>query len=362
MFKNIPYIVNIMDKGFKFISGSFMIDARGSFLNGAGIKPAENENITEPKNFWTAEGYFPYVSSQAWRKWLRNTVIEEADWERSEIRILKKNKKGNVSQFATQCDPIKYPEDDLFGYMAAKSKSKKKTSEEEGEEEEDNEDNNNVSSVMRAAPFKSSILLSTEPVRTLPKDEAFVHLENGTPLPYSTEFYYNFLRANFSIDYERVGTIKDVGDRIEMEDVHIQQYLSAKKIVHDIEHGYYALADTNERKKRVGALLRALGVMRGGAKLAQFNTSVSPAAIILVGLSSGNLIFSRAFFSKNNKPSIDVEYVKQTLKEYNDRIVTPVYLGFMNGTFENESEIKDLEQIKLGTPREAIEGFISCLP
>lgn len=265
---------------------------------------------------------------------------------------MKTNKKGNVSQFATQCDPVKYPEDDLFEYMAAKAKVKK--------EENDREDSGNVVSVMRTSPFKSSILLSTEPVRTLPTDEAFVHLEKGTPLPYSTEFYYNFLRANFSIDYQRVGKIKNVGDRIEMEDKHIQKYLSEGKIKHDDDH--YVLADENERRKRVSALLRALGVMRGGAKLAQFNTSASPVAIILVGLSSGNLIFPRAFYTKNNKPRIDVEYIKQTLKEYSDRIVTNVYLGFINGTFENESEINGMEKVVLGTPREAIEGFIGCLP
>src|SRR5581483_3255389 len=111
------------------VAGMFVIQADGAFLNGAGLGQGEDRTTTVPKRLFDGKSLIPYVSSQAWRRWLRNTLIEETGWESSEIRAIKFNPKGNTSKVAGQVNPVDFAEDDLFGYM--------RTGAEEEQEEED---------------------------------------------------------------------------------------------------------------------------------------------------------------------------------------------------------------------------------
>jgi CRISPR-associated protein Cst2 len=119
----------------------------------------------------------PYVSSQAWRRWLRDTSNEENDWQPSELHAIDVNAKGSTSKISTDLNPIDLPEDDIFGYMKSGSK---------GEE-----------SLQRTSPFKTSILRGIRNMRVLSTDNAFVFPKNGTPLPYSTKFYSTHLEGIF---------------------------------------------------------------------------------------------------------------------------------------------------------------------
>jgi hypothetical protein len=52
------------------IAGTFLIQAEGAFLNGAGIEPGEYQNTTAPKSYWDIDKdgrriRVPYVSAQA---------------------------------------------------------------------------------------------------------------------------------------------------------------------------------------------------------------------------------------------------------------------------------------------------------
>ena len=65
------------------VAGTFLIYADASFLNGAGLGDGENRNVTVPKTLRDLKNEVPYVSSQAWKRWLRNTLIEETGWPAS---------------------------------------------------------------------------------------------------------------------------------------------------------------------------------------------------------------------------------------------------------------------------------------
>src|SRR5688500_11438259 len=94
------------------IAGTFLIDAAGSFLNGAGLGTGEDRNYTVVKKF--SDGisdngrpyYVPFISSQAWRRWLRDTLIEETNWRASKIRALHNNKDGNTDKIGGEFNPI----------------------------------------------------------------------------------------------------------------------------------------------------------------------------------------------------------------------------------------------------------------
>jgi len=101
------------------VAGTLLIEARAAFLNGAGLGSGEDRTTTVHKSFREGQRSVPYVSAQAWRRWLRNTLIEETGWPTSEIRAIAWNAQGNTSKVAGQVNPIDYAEDDLFGYMRA---------------------------------------------------------------------------------------------------------------------------------------------------------------------------------------------------------------------------------------------------
>src|SRR5947207_2697781 len=103
------------------VSGTFLIQADGAFLNGAGIDPRrEDKNTTVPKSYRDGIGNrVPYVSAQAWRRWLRNTLIEETGWPASELRAIDLSAKGTTNKIAGELNPVDYAEDDIFGYMRA---------------------------------------------------------------------------------------------------------------------------------------------------------------------------------------------------------------------------------------------------
>src|SRR5258708_29688402 len=101
------------------VAGTVLIQVPGSFLNGAGLGGGEDRNVTVPKTLLDGKRRVPYVSSQAWKRWLRTTVLEETGWPASELRATGESKKGSTNKIAGQLDPVTYPEDDLFGYMQA---------------------------------------------------------------------------------------------------------------------------------------------------------------------------------------------------------------------------------------------------
>ena len=120
----------------------------------------------------------------------------------------------------------------------------------------------------------------------------------------------------------------------------------------------------NSRKDRASALLKALAVLRGGAKQAQFGTDVSPKVLILAGLNCGNPIFNHIFNDAKEGPEIKIDTLKEIIKDYADRLVTPVYLGIRKGYLNsknetdvlalNNTEIKEIN-IMVTTPIEAAQ-------
>lgn len=170
------------EKKLTHVVGTFLIQADASFLNGAGLGAGEDQNVTIPKTFQDGKNRVPYVSAQAWKRWLRNTLIEETKWTASEPKAIGWNPKGNVNKLASELNPVEFPEDDIFGYMRAEAGQGRKQKEEEGEEEEaDISGRTKTKSVMRASPFMASLLVSLRSKGWQGRDEGFVHLTKYNP-------------------------------------------------------------------------------------------------------------------------------------------------------------------------------------
>lgn len=314
---------------FKNITGSLLIDATAAFLNGAGIGSGEDKNKVIPKTFREKVNNrfeeVPYVSAQSWRRWLRNTANEENSWNPSELRSIKESEKGSTSKISTELNPIEFPEDDLFGYMKSGT----------GKEE----------SIQRTSPFKSSILKGIRNMRVINNDEAFVHLKEGTPLPYSTKFYSTHLEGFFNLEYYRLGVYDNLGSHQELS-IELVSKHKGKFNESPILGGKFKRYELKEveafRKNHASGLLKGIAFLRGGAKQSAFGSDVSPKVLILAGMESANPIFNNLFIGTGEKPALNIETLKQLADDYTSKLATPIYVGIRAGYLQNEDEIKNL--------------------
>lgn len=326
----------------KNISGALLIDASAAFLNGAGLGVGEDKNKVIPKTFKEKVNNrfeeVPYVSAQSWRRWLRDTTNEENGWKPSELRAIGDgSEKGSTNKIATELNPIDFPEDDLFGYM----KSGKKDEE----------------SIQRTSPFKTSILKGIRNMRALNVDEAFVHLKEGTPLPYSTRFYSTHLEGFFNLEYYRLGVYDNLGSHQELATELIEKNkdaLDESKLSYGTKtFPRYTLKKAVElRKTHAAGLLKGLAYLRGGAKLSAFGSDVTPKVLIIAGMESANPVFNNLFIGTGEKPILNIEAIKEIAKDYSSKLATPIYIGIRTGYLQNESDVKDLQK----------EGFVVKSP
>lgn len=414
------------------IAGTFLIQADAAFLNGAGLGEGEDRNVTVPKTFRDGKNEVPYVSAQAWKRWLRNTFIDETKWATSVPKASGWNIKGNVNKISSELNPVEFAEDDIFGYMRAEVGQGRRSEEEEAEESENGV---RTKAIMRASPFMASLLVSLRSTGWKGNDEGFVHLkkydskslaeaeidrfrsavssdkdkkknawewlkgskygdefvvklkthtDNGeldelrellsnkakeegkevkfienpcSPLPYTTRFYNTNLHGVFCLNYSRLGVYWNLGDRIELDESIAKKLLKDGKI-NDItgEEPYKTLSDNGKigkiyrvtdaikpsPKERAVELLKALAILRGGAKQAQFGTDVSPKALIIAGLTCGNPIFNHIFKDTPEGPEFKLDAFKEIITDYSDRIVTPVFIGIRSGYLKNEGQVREL--------------------
>ena len=315
------------------ITGALLIDATATFLNGAGLGIQEDKNQVIPKTYKEKVNNrieeVPYVSAQSWRRWLRDTVNEENQWNPSELRAVGEgSEKGTTNKIATELNPIEFPEDDLFGYMKAGAK---------GEE-----------SVQRTSPFKSSILKGIKNMRTVNIDEAFVHLKEGTPLPYSTKFYSAHLEGFFNLEYYRLGVYDNLGSKQELSSELVDQHadkLNTSNLGGNFKR-YELKNATENRKKNAAGLLKGLAYLRGGAKQAAFGADVAPKVLVLAGLESANPIFNNLFIGTGERPILNTDLLLELARDYQDKLATPIYVGFRKGYLQNEEQVVD--QLKEG--------------
>lgn len=351
----------------EYISGTFLLKADAAFINGAGLQTGEDQNISVPKTMWKNGLKVPYVSSQSWKHMWRQTLIEETKWPQSSLRAIGWNEKGNTSKIAGMLDPINYREDDVFGYMYALSGKKGK---EGGLPKEPTEEQKRIIEdlpdipIIRASTILASLLYSIQSTNTVSTDNAFIHLKDETPLPYSTKFYNSHLNAIFGIDYSRIGVFDNLNN-MEVNPTKIKDGLVSKSIEVieptegnikmlklnkvEVSKVKYAKVNLDEyRKNTVYELLNALSMLRGGAKATQFGVDIAPKAMVTAGLASKNPFLNNLFTTdEKGNPKLHIELLKELIQDYHSRITTKVYIGIRKGYLYNEEAILKLNSIKI---------------
>ncbi|WP_099209940.1 type I-B CRISPR-associated protein Cas7/Cst2/DevR [Thermococcus henrietii] len=352
----------------RFATGMVLIDAPHSALNMLGIDEGlADRNVTRVKTFRRGGKRYPYVSPQAWRYWWRFTLKEHFNWELSPLYREQK-------QVFTAANPLKYPDDDVFGYMRAFKKGKV-----------------NVT-VTRVSPLKNTPLISILPDRNaMTVDEGYASRHEGDPVPYSQEFYSTVFKGAFSLDLDSVGrftTISKAGFKnlLTWDDVPKDKKGNPKKGTEDVVNEIKEMERIAEelgvkrsdrewvmppeiRKKRATEAIKALRLLTGGAKQSQYHTDVTPKFVLLLNIDAGiNPFISDLVFEERGEIRFDAEALAKRLKDLKEVIPenARLYIGYDEGFvcslgWNVEEIAKTLEKagIKVftGTVGEAIEEF-----
>lgn len=308
----------------EFIHSAVFIDVKAGVLNNQGIDETgefKNGVLVKKINVWDDENEimksYPYVSSQAWRYWMRKSLEKNFSWEMSGVKKIGKN------QAVTKTDPFTYPDDDMFGYMSAikvdvvpddepevvETKKKKK-------KETDNK------TVKRYSPLKTSFLVSIAPQRIVKDFGMFNRHEEGDPIIYNHEFYKNVLFGNFTIEQTEAGRFRD------------GQFVTTKNVEDYKKEGEYYYLPETEKKQRIRDVILSNLYMNECAVQTRHLTDITPSLMILCRTNSGNNFLCGV----SSETGINIKYFEQVLNDYKQNIIGDLYIARREGFLDEKHE------------------------
>ncbi len=291
--------------------------------------------MTQVKQFQIRGENYPYISAQAWRKWLRNTVSFLSDQilytDRLNKKIADKDKKHieGITHYAG--NPVLYIEDEIFGFSNPQLYIP---------EQIEGELYNVVSTNRQTVLNTSSImpLLSDSMINTI---EGYVHLDVDTPLPYKNEFMNGYFNAVTSLDIDRIGIYKNIMDIYELDPSLAKLFLDDKYItVNEVEGGeIYQINNFEDRKKYIIKLYFDLLLsLYPDVKSSQFAVDASPKIFVSAVLKSSANIFSDLVDIDDNYPYFNIDKLISIVSKRGHQLLTDIYIGYRSGTFNEKNE------------------------
>ena len=257
--------------------------------------------------------YFVYVSGQAFRYYLKQTLMQLG------MELTKLNGKGEfvIEKEAPKDgkDRRKYiikkhPDLDLFGFMEA-PKGKKEMA------------------LRRWSPVKVSPLISIFPWRG--QTDLLTQKKEGRGELVKVEINtFNFMRGTTIINVDEVGSYVD-DLNWEIEDV---------------------IGET-ERKDRIKKLLDAFKNLNGGGKIARLLDDLTPKFIIISNQIAATPVFLNSLMVDESE-FINIDLLEESIDVYGD-IIEDYVIGIRKGVFKNEDIIAKDFGDKVKTIKDAIE-------
>ena len=322
-----------------FLVGKVVVDVvAGAPNNGEG-----DDNVGRVKKLRVGRDLYPYVSAQAFRRWLRDSLPPD------ELRsTVTRAGKGAKQQAFTAGRPDRYLDDDLFGYMVAVKKE----------------------NYQRDTVLATGTLVSVVPQRptldfgTMSRD--FPVGEH--PVIHQHELYSAPLAGDVLLDLPRVGVFETDGQGLRVAiSKEVAKEAQANGAEPTVLRGVDAVRlSLGERRRRVATLLRTLASVRGGAKKAQHYGDRTPALVLLAPLKGGVNPFTRVVGARDGKPVFLHDVLREELQAWGDELDNgPVYLGWAPGFLSDQRErvhreLKDLiddGRLVLGHPRTVLNDL-----
>lgn len=334
-----------------FLTGLILIDSPASALNNSD-EGSRTENAIAVKFIRSRQGAFPYVSAQAFRYWLRSTLEKSPDLTWKAAPIFREPKIAY-----TDANPIEYWDDDLFGYMRAPSK-KTGAAEKRKEDVSRSAETATSTEITRVSPFRVSTLVSISPV-SIASDFGTMTRHEGDPVLHVHQFYKTVLKGLISLNLHTAGTfsyLNRTGYR-NLDD-HRVEIAKKNKLEHlDGNEKSYRLP-WEQRTQRIASLLRALGVVYGGAKLALHYTDVTPVVFVGMVTKGGNNPLQYLIGpDEKGQPQVKADAVQQSLAVWRDQILSKLYVGWVRGFCDGERANLESELEKFNKARRPEEAL-----
>jgi CRISPR-associated protein Cst2 len=339
-----------------FLTGVILIDAPASALNNAGAnEQARTENAVATKFIRTRQGAFPYVSAQAFRYWLRTTLERtQPAWQAAPVY-----RETKVAY--TDGNPIRYWDDDLFGYMRAQSK-RADAAARRGADESRSGETPTSTELTRVSPFRVSTFVSIAPV-SLIDDFGTMSRHDGDPVPHEHQFYRTTLKGMVSLDLHAAGLFS-YRNRTGYRNLDDNRMNEAR------EQGLEPVAAEQsfrlplpQRIERVSTLLDGLSMLMGGAKAALHYTDVTPVVFLALVLRGGNNPLQYVIQADNQGlPSVHTDAVEEVFRVWGDQMMSPLYVGWTQGFHDGQrarllealDRIAPTRGVHAGHPREVM--------
>jgi CRISPR-associated protein Cst2 len=354
--------------------GFILLDVDVVALNNAGKSTSSNfDNAVATKKVYKNGRAYTYVSGQAWRYWWRETLQKNFGWELSPV--IRDSKVA-----FTAANPIKYPDDDIFGYMKA---AKETVIDDHGKpilDKKGKEKREDVT-VTRVSPLRNSVIVSVSSTN-IAENWSSMARQDGDSVPYVKEEYSAIMKGMFSLDLEQIGTFasynktgfKNLTDELREE--------ALKSGAKEVDDPYVKDPAGNPKKlvrlpkqvrlERARDTIKALKLITGGAMQTNNMADVTPKFIVLASTISGNHPFSHIASSegsRSEKAYLSIEGLKEILKDYRDQFKGTVYIGVRSGFLDDlHGELKSLEnlgsdypKVSVTTVNQAIDAYCDAL-
>lgn len=265
------------------------------------------DNVSTLKKITLPDGStLPYISGQSIRRNIRNKFMELGcdvsplqDPRNAEEKTSESKTK---SPDFTECDPVSYIDDDLFGFMrAVTGDTRKRTSPVR------------VSSAIGMYPFQNDRDLGTRS-----SEHTRGRADAGGSM-FETEITHNYFAVNILVELDRIGKF------------------SAMELNKNEGFDF----DAKTKVERLNLLITAIEHLWGGGKQSRLLSDISPKFVVYTRQSSKLPLFLETLrTSQEDIGSVDVDLLNSTLVA-NNNIIQNKCIGYLLGFFANDSAIKE---------------------
>jgi CRISPR-associated protein Cst2 len=347
--------------------GFVLLDVDAVALNNAGRNTASNfDNAVATKRIRKNGRTYVYVSGQAWRSWWRDSLQKNLKWELSPVT-------RDAKIAFTDANPLKYADDDVFGYMKA---AKEVVLDEDGNPKKDKKgkDITENITVTRISPLKNSAIISVASVNPEENWSSMARQE-GDSVPYGKHEYSAIMKGMFSLDLAQVGTFSDYNKTgyVNLSAILKKETLERGAIEIDDEfvpkHKLIRI-EKETRIKRAVDTIQALKNISGGAMQTNNMGDVTPKFIVLATSKTGNHPFSHIATKSgayDEYASLDIDALKETITDYKNDFEGKIFIGKRAGFMDekNDALIKLVAEfsnfIELNTINETIDNYCEQL-
>lgn len=322
-----------------FLVGKIVLDIdAGAPNNGRGA-----DNIGQVKAMRVGRDLYPYVSAQAFRRWLRDTLATEEP-----ASPVTRSGSGARQQAYSEGRPDRFLDDDLFGYMVAVKGG---------------------GSTQRDTVLATGTLVSVTPQ---PPERDFGTMSRGfpvgaNPVIHEHEHYTADLAGDLLLDLPRVGVFETDGSglKVSLVGAAVGEAVAAGAEPTPFRGNSALRLPIVERRRRAAAVLRALASLRGGAKQSLHYGDRTPALVVLAPMKGGVNPFTRVVAARNGRTFFATGVLREELEAWADELDGPVLIGWAPGFLgeqranasEDLADLTGAGRVSIAHPRIMLTGL-----